>query len=113
MTRFQATQFSLTDAVTDLCAARALVREAASAIDDGHPLATFRASAAKRFASDVSSRAADASLQRLGGYGFLSDYVIERLVRDLRVHQIVEGTNEIQRVVMWRELERMDGVPSA
>ena len=110
MTKFQATQFSLSDAVTDLCAARSLVREAARAIDDRHPVATFRAAAAKRFASDAASRAADAALQRLGGYGLLKDYGVERIVRDLRVHQIVEGTNEIQRVVMWRELERMDGV---
>lgn len=110
LTSFQATQFSLSDALTDLCAARSLVREAAQAIDEKHPVATFRAAAAKRFASDVSSRAADTALQRLGGYGYLSEYVIERLVRDLRVHQIVEGTNEIQRVVMWRELERMDGL---
>lgn len=96
--------------MTDLCAARSLVREAARAIDEQHPVATFRAAAAKRFASDVSSKAANSALQRLGGYGFLRDYEIERLLRDLRVHQIVEGTNEIQRVVMWRELEKMDGV---
>ena len=86
------------------------MREAATAIDGRHPVATFRAAAAKRFASDAASGAADRALQRLGGYGYLADYGIERLVRDLRVHQIVEGTNEIQRVVMWRELERMDGV---
>ena len=110
MTKFQATQFALADAVTDLCAARSLVREAARAVDEGHPVATFRAAAAKRFASDVAGAAADAALQRLGGYGYLQDYQIERIVRDLRVHRIVEGTSEIQRVGMWRELERMDGV---
>ena len=110
LSSFQATQFSLSDAITELCASRCLVREAARAIDESSPVATFRAAAAKRLATDAASRAADAALQRLGGYGYLQEYGLERLVRDLRVHQIVEGTNEIQRVVMWRELERMDGV---
>lgn len=110
LSSFQETQFSLADAVTDLCAARGLVRAAAQRVDEGHPCATLAAAAAKRFASDAAWRAADAAVQRLGGYGYLRECDVERILRDLRVHRIVEGTNEIQKVVIAKELEKMDGV---
>lgn len=103
---FQATQFKLADMATDLEAARAIVREAAAALDAGAPNAMSLCAMAKRFATDTGSRIANDALQIHGGYGYLEDYEVERIVRDLRVHQILEGTNEIMRVIIARELLR-------
>ena len=103
---FQALQFKLADMATDLEAARLMVRQAAQALDQGDPQATKLCAMAKRFATDAGSRIADDALQLHGGYGYLQDYPLERIVRDLRVHRILEGTNEIMRVIIARELLR-------
>ena len=101
---FQALQFRLADMATDLEAARLMVRRAAAALDAGAPDATMLCAMAKRFATDVGFDVANQALQLHGGYGYLKDYPLERIVRDLRVHQILEGTNEIMRVIIAREL---------
>ena len=103
---FQALQFRLADMATELEAARLMVRRAAAALDAGHPEATKRCAMAKRFATDAGFEIANEALQLHGGYGYLKDYPLERIVRDLRVHQILEGTNEIMRVIIARELFR-------
>ena len=103
---FQAIQFKLADMATELEAARLMVRRAAAAIDAGDPQATMLCAMAKRFATDAAFEVANQSLQLHGGYGYLKDYPLERIVRDLRVHQILEGTNEIMRVIISRELAR-------
>jgi alkylation response protein AidB-like acyl-CoA dehydrogenase len=100
----QAVVFALADMATELHAARALVREAAIALDEKAPDAAARCAMAKRFATDAGFRVANESLQLHGGYGYLQDYGIEKVVRDLRVHQILEGTNEIMRVIIGRDL---------
>ncbi|MER7761086.1 acyl-CoA dehydrogenase family protein [Streptomyces sp. NPDC097619] len=100
----QALQFRLADMATELAAARALVRQAAEAMDAGDPIAPRLCAMAKRFATDTGYAVADAALQLHGGYGYLSEYGIEKIVRDLRVHQILEGTNEIMRVIVARGL---------
>jgi alkylation response protein AidB-like acyl-CoA dehydrogenase len=101
---FQALQFKLADMATDLEAARLMVRRAAAALDLSEPSATKLCAMAKRFATDAGFTIANDALQLHGGYGYLRDYPLERLVRDLRVHQILEGTNEIMRVIVAREL---------
>jgi alkylation response protein AidB-like acyl-CoA dehydrogenase len=101
---FQALQFRLADMATDLEAARLMVHRAASALDAGDPNATRLCAMAKRFATDAAFDVANQALQLHGGYGYLKDYPLERIVRDLRVHQILEGTNEIMRVIIAREL---------
>ena len=103
---FQATQFKLADMATDLEAARLMIRNAADALDKKHRDATKLCAMAKRFATDVGSRVANDALQIHGGYGYLKDYPLERIVRDLRVHQILEGANEIMRVITAREMLR-------
>jgi alkylation response protein AidB-like acyl-CoA dehydrogenase len=103
---FQALQFRLADMATSLEAARLMVRRAAAALDAGHPAATKLCAMAKRFATDAAFDVANQALQLHGGYGYLQDYPLERIVRDLRVHQILEGTNEIMRVIIARELLR-------
>jgi alkylation response protein AidB-like acyl-CoA dehydrogenase len=103
---FQALQFKLADMATELEAARLMVRRAAAALDRGAPQATRLCAMAKRFATDAGFQVANDALQLHGGYGYLSDYPLERIVRDLRVHQILEGTNEIMRVIIARELFR-------
>jgi alkylation response protein AidB-like acyl-CoA dehydrogenase len=103
---FQALQFKLADMATDLEAARLLVRRAAAALDAGDAAATKLCAMAKRFATDAAFEVANQALQLHGGYGYLKDYPLERIVRDLRVHQILEGTNEIMRVIIARELLR-------
>jgi len=103
---FQALQFKLADMGTELEAARLMVRRAASALDAGDPQATMLCAMAKRFATDAAFDVANQALQLHGGYGYLQDYPLERIVRDLRVHQILEGTNEIMRVIVARELLR-------
>ncbi|MCY1647343.1 isobutyryl-CoA dehydrogenase [Caulobacter sp. SL161] len=103
---FQALQFKLADMATELEAARLMVRRAAHALDSKHPEATKLCAMAKRFATDAGFQVANDALQLHGGYGYLQDYPLERLVRDLRVHQILEGTNEIMRVIIAREMFR-------
>jgi alkylation response protein AidB-like acyl-CoA dehydrogenase len=101
---FQALQFRLADIATSLEAARSLLWRAASALDSKKPDATQLCAMAKRVATDAGFNAANDSLQLLGGYGYLSDYGIEKIVRDLRVHQILEGTNEVMRLIVSRGL---------
>jgi len=103
---FQALQFKLADMATELEAARLMVRRAAHALDHKHPEATKLCAMAKRFATDAGFQVANDALQLHGGYGYLQDYPLERIVRDLRVHQILEGTNEIMRVIIAREMFR-------
>ncbi|MES2341893.1 MAG: isobutyryl-CoA dehydrogenase [Pseudomonadota bacterium] len=103
---FQALQFRLADMATELDAARLMVRRAAAALDARDPKATQYCAMAKRFATDAGFEVANQALQLHGGYGYLKDYPLERIVRDLRVHQILEGTNEIMRVIIARELLR-------
>lgn len=100
----QALRFRLADMATELTAARALVQQAAQALDRGDPQAPYLCAMAKRFATDTGYSVADRALQLHGGYGYLSEYCIEKIVRDLRVHQILEGTNEIMRVIVARGL---------
>ena len=103
---FQGLQWRLADMATELDAARLMVRRAAHALDAGDPRATQYCAMAKRFATDAGFDVANQALQLHGGYGYLRDYPLERIVRDLRVHQILEGTNEIMRVITARELLR-------
>ena len=103
---FQALQFKLADMATELEAARLMVRNAAAALDRKDPAATKLCAMAKRFATDAGFQVANDALQLHGGYGYLRDYPLERIVRDLRVHQILEGTNEIMRVIIAREMLR-------
>ena len=103
---FQALQFRLADMATELEAARLMVRRGAAAMDAKDPAATKLCAMAKRFATDACFEVANQALQLHGGYGYLKDYPLERIVRDLRVHQILEGTNEIMRVIIARELFR-------
>ena len=103
---FQALQFKIADMATELEAARLMVRRAAAALDAKDPAATRLCAMAKRFATDAAFDVANQALQLHGGYGYLKDYPLERIVRDLRVHQILEGTNEIMRVIIARELFR-------
>ncbi|RVT94106.1 acyl-CoA dehydrogenase family protein [Sphingomonas crocodyli] len=103
---FQNTQFTLADMATELEAARALLYSAAAKVTAGAPDKTRFAAMAKRFATDTGSSVVDRALQLHGGYGYLQDYPIERFWRDLRVHRILEGTNEIMRVITARELLR-------
>ena len=102
----QALQFKIADMATELEAARLMVRNAADALDKKRPEATRLCAMAKRFATDAGFTVANDALQLHGGYGYLRDYPAERIVRDLRVHQILEGTNEIMRVITARELFR-------
>ena len=104
ISEYQATQFKLADMETELQAARALLYEAARKLDDGAADATRFCAMAKRFVTDAAFEAANDALQLHGGYGYLADYEIERIVRDLRVHQILEGTNEIMRMIVARHM---------
>ena len=106
LAEFQNTQFKLADMATQLEAARLLVLRGAWALDTGHPEKTKWCAMAKRFATDACFQIADEALQLHGGYGYLKDYPLERIVRDLRVHRILEGTNEIMRVITAREMMR-------
>ena len=102
----QALQFRLADMATELEAGRLMVRSAAAALDARDPNATRLCAMAKRYATDAAFEVANQALQLHGGYGYLKDFPLERIVRDLRVHQILEGTNEIMRVIIARELLR-------
>lgn len=101
---FQALQFKMADMATELEAAQWLVRRAAFALDQEDHQAVKLCAMAKRYATDVGFSVANAALQLHGGYGYLRDYPVERVMRDLRVHQILEGTNEVMRVIIAREL---------
>jgi alkylation response protein AidB-like acyl-CoA dehydrogenase len=101
---FQATQFKLADMATELDAARLMVQRAADSLQRRDPAATMHCAMAKRLATDIGSAVCNEALQIHGGYGYLKDFPIERLLRDLRVHQILEGTNEIMRVIIARKL---------
>jgi len=103
---FQATQFKLADMATKLEASRLMIRNAAAALDAHSRGATMLCAMAKRFATDSAFEIANEALQLHGGYGYLKDFPAERHLRDLRVHQILEGTNEIMRVIVARELMR-------
>ena len=103
---FQNTQFTLADMETELQAARQLLYTAAAKVTANDPDKTKFAAMAKRFATDVGSAVVDRSLQLHGGYGYLQDYPIERFWRDLRVHSILEGTNQVMRMIVGRELTR-------
>jgi alkylation response protein AidB-like acyl-CoA dehydrogenase len=102
--QFQALQFRLADMEIELQAARTFLRQAAWKLDTGAPDATKFCAMAKKHATEVGSRVADQCLQLHGGYGYLADYGIEKIVRDLRVHQILEGTNEIMRMIVARQM---------
>ena len=104
---FQALQFKLADMATELVAARQMVRLAASKLDAGDPNASTYCAMAKRFATDAGFTVVNEALQLHGGYGYIREYPLERLLRDARVHQILEGTNEIMRVIIGRRM--LDG----
>jgi alkylation response protein AidB-like acyl-CoA dehydrogenase len=110
LTEFQALQFRLADMATELEAARLMVHRAAAALDGKSPEATMYCAMAKRFATDICFKVCNEALQLHGGYGYIKEYPLERYLRDLRVHQILEGTNEIMRVVIARRL--LSGWPS-
>jgi alkylation response protein AidB-like acyl-CoA dehydrogenase len=101
---FQALQFKLADMATELEAARLMIYRAGDALDRADPQASMYSAMGKRLATDLGFKVVNDALQLHGGYGYLRDYGMEKLVRDLRVHQILEGTNEIMRVVISRKL---------
>jgi hypothetical protein len=104
---FQALQFEIADMATELDAARLMVHRAAAKLDVSDPDATTHCAMAKRFATDACFAVVDRALQLHGGYGYIKEYPIERYLRDLRVHRILEGTNEIMRVIIARHLLRV------
>ena len=106
---FQSLQFKLADMETELQAARVFLRQAAWKLDTQAPDATKHCAMAKRLVTDLAFRVANEALQIHGGYGYLADYGMEKLVRDLRVHQILEGTNEIMRLIVARALLKERG----
>jgi alkylation response protein AidB-like acyl-CoA dehydrogenase len=101
---FQALQFRVADMATALEAGRLMIWRAACALDAGAAEASLHCAMAKRFATDAGFEIANEALQLHGGYGYLADYGVEKIVRDLRVHQILEGTNEIMRVIISRQI---------
>lgn len=110
LSEFQALQFKLADMLTALTASRQMVRLAAHKLDHGHGEASLYCAMAKRFATDHCFNVCNEALQLHGGYGYLNDYPLERWVRDARVHQILEGTNEIMRVIVARRLLQQGGM---
>src|SRR6516164_6711648 len=104
LAEFQALQFKLADMATELDAAGLMVRRGAASLDRADAQATMHCAMAKRFATDAGFRICNEALQLFGGYGYLKDFPIERYLRDVRVHQILEGTNEIMRVIIARRL---------
>jgi alkylation response protein AidB-like acyl-CoA dehydrogenase len=101
---FQNTQFKFAEMATHLVTSRLLIREAARALDEKHPDKTVKCAMAKRFSTDYCFNIANTCLQLHGGYGYTKEYPIERYLRDLRVHQILEGTNEIMNVIVSRDI---------
>ncbi|MBE3683579.1 acyl-CoA dehydrogenase [Vibrio parahaemolyticus] len=104
LAQFQALQFKLADMATELVAARQMVRLAAAKLDAQHAEKSAYCAMAKRFATDVGFKVCDQALQTHGGYGYIKEYPVERHFRDVRVHQILEGTNEIMRLIISRRL---------
>ncbi|MBR9786419.1 MAG: acyl-CoA dehydrogenase [Vibrionaceae bacterium] len=104
LAQFQALQFKLADMATELVAARQMVRLAAAKLDAQHAEKSAYCAMAKRFATDVGFKVCDEALQIHGGYGYIKEYPVERHFRDVRVHQILEGTNEIMRLIISRRL---------
>jgi alkylation response protein AidB-like acyl-CoA dehydrogenase len=104
LNEFQALQFKIADMATELEAARLMIYRAADALDRADPQASMYSAMAKRYATDLGFHIVNEALQIHGGYGYLKDYGLEKLVRDLRVHQILEGTNEIMRLVVSRKV---------
>ena len=100
----QAIQFKIADMTTELEASRLMVHRAASSIDNGEPDVTMHCAMAKRWATEACSKICNDALQIHGGYGYLKDFGIEKIVRDLRVHEILEGTNEIMRLIIARQI---------
>lgn len=109
LAEMQSVLFTIADMRTEVQAARLMVRDGAQAVDEKDPDATMRCAMAKRFATDAGFDIANKALQLHGGYGYLQDYGVEKVVRDLRVHQILEGTNEIMRLIVGREMLRPSG----
>ena len=101
---FQSIQFKIADMATELEASRLMLRDAANKVDENTPDKTKAAAMAKRFVTDMSFKIVNEALQIHGGYGYLKDYPLERNLRDVRVHQILEGTNEIMNVIISREI---------
>jgi alkylation response protein AidB-like acyl-CoA dehydrogenase len=106
---FQALQFKLADMATQLVAARQMVHTAARKLDADAPDKTVWCAMAKRFATDAGFAICDEALQIHGGYGYIREYPVERLLRDSRVHRILEGTNEVMRVIVARHLLEGEG----
>ncbi len=109
---FQSVQFKLADMLTQMVAARQMLYLAANKVDSNDPQASVYCAMAKRLSTDLSFEVANQALQLHGGYGYLNDYPLERHVRDLRVHQILEGTNEIMRVIISRQMLQDDALSS-
>jgi len=104
LAEFQALQFRLADMATELDAARLLLQRGAWLLDRGDPAATVAVAMGRRLATDTAFEVVNQALQLHGGYGYIREYAIERYLRDLRVHQILEGTNEIMRLIVARDL---------
>ena len=104
ISEFQTMQFKIADMVTELIAARIMTRLAASKLDKNDSEATIYSAMAKRFATDVGFNVCNEALQIFGGYGYIQEYPLERYVRDVRVHQILEGTNEIMKMIIGRRM---------
>ena len=104
ISEFQTMQFKIADMVTELIAARTMTRLAASKVDKNDSEATIYSAMAKRFATDVGFNVCNEALQIFGGYGYIQEYPLERYVRDVRVHQILEGTNEIMKMIIGRRM---------
>lgn len=108
LSNYQALQFKLADMTTQLVAARQMIRMAASRLDAGHPDKTVYCAMAKQFATDAGYNITDEALQIFGGYGYIKEYPMERYLRDNRVHRILEGTNEIMRLIIARRALMQD-----
>jgi len=108
LAEFQALQFRLADMATNLVASRQMVHTAAAKLDAGSADATAWCAMAKRFATDTCFAVVDEALQLHGGYGYTREFPLERLLRDLRVHRILEGTNEVMRLIVSRRLLGQD-----
>lgn len=113
LNRFQALQFKYADMVTDVVASRNMIRMAAFKLDNKDPEATTYCAMAKKFATDTCFAVANDAIQIFGGYGYTKEYPVERIMRDLRVHQILEGTNEIMRLIISRRVLAEEGLNPA
>lgn len=104
LAQFQALQFAISDMVTNIISSRQMIRLAASKLDNKDPQATTYCAMAKYHATDLCFNACNQAIQIFGGYGYMQDYPVERLMRDARAHQILEGTNEVMRLIVSRRL---------